>query len=123
MNSFWKSLFARNLPNVYPATEAEIDVPLLDDGMLESIKVAVDTYIREAASTGNPPFSEIRQAGMTLETPALPPSSPVQLYGELESVLGLFRLVPGARAERACEEIELYMDKLCAAVQHRDSAL
>ncbi|OWR28043.1 hypothetical protein CDO73_19340 [Saccharibacillus sp. O23] len=121
MNSFWKSLFARNLPAVYPASEAEIDVPLLDESLLESIKAAVDSYMQQASSTGSPSFSEIRQPGMVLETPALPPLSPVQLYGELEALLGLFLLMPGARAERACGEIELYMDKLRAAVRNRDS--
>ncbi len=121
MNSFLKNLLARKLPAGYPAAEADLEAPLLDEHMLESVKAAVDRYMQETSAAANPPFSDVRQAGMVLEASSLPPASPVQLYSELQSALGLLQFVPGARAKRACEEIELYMDKLRTAVQSRDS--
>ncbi|MDO3408837.1 hypothetical protein QWJ34_03570 [Saccharibacillus sp. CPCC 101409] len=95
-----------------PAESHDVEVPPLNEAVLEEAKAAVDDYVRGAAPSGLDYFPVSRQPAGVLENEALPAHSPVQIYGRLQSALGLLRLIGVERTDRMCRDIEDYMDSI-----------
>ncbi|GGN92093.1 hypothetical protein [Saccharibacillus kuerlensis] len=93
---------------------------MLGETLLEEVKAAVDRCVQKSISARAEYFGEIRQADGIFEPHVLPIYSPVQIYAQLETALGILGFVFNNRTKQQQGEIKIYLNQLQIAV-HKET--